>query len=93
MDRIPQIVPISDLRIRHGEVLSKLDKGPVVLAQRSRPAAVLVSVEDWDKTIQRLSELEERELIRLRLRASHDSPDVSFEDFMGDLKEESAAHA
>jgi prevent-host-death family protein len=45
----PQIVPISDFRIRQAEVLNKLDKGPVFLAQRSKPAAVLVSMDEWDK--------------------------------------------
>ena len=40
----PQIVPISDLRIRHSEVLRMLAQGPVFLAQRSRAIAVLVAM-------------------------------------------------
>ena len=48
MERIQQIVPVTDLRLRHVEVFTMLDQGPVVLAQRSRPAAVLVSIEEWN---------------------------------------------
>lgn len=43
-----QIVPITDLRKHHNDILSKLSQGPVILAQRSRAAAVLVSVQEWD---------------------------------------------
>jgi prevent-host-death family protein len=53
----PQIVPISDFRIRQAEVLTKLNKGPVFLAQRSKPAAVLVSVEEWDQITAELKRL------------------------------------
>lgn len=49
MDTVPQIVPVSELRNKHSEVFGMLLKGPVVLAQRSRPAAVLVSVEQWNE--------------------------------------------
>lgn len=49
MERIQQVVPVTDLRLRHVQVFDMLNAGPVVLAQRSRPAAVLVSVEQWDR--------------------------------------------
>lgn len=39
MNSIPQIVPITDLRKSSPDVLDLLTKGPVFLAQRSRPAA------------------------------------------------------
>jgi prevent-host-death family protein len=57
MNTIPQIVPITDLRIKHAEVLRMLHKGPVILAQRSRPTAVLVSVEEWDRQADELKRL------------------------------------
>ena len=60
----PQIVPISDFRIRQAEVLTKLQKGPVFLAQRSKPAAVLLSVQDYDYM--------QAELKRLRRQAVAD---------------------
>jgi prevent-host-death family protein len=48
-EMVPQIVPISDFRIRQAEVLNKLDRGPVYLAQRSKPAAVLLSMNEWEQ--------------------------------------------
>jgi PHD/YefM family antitoxin component YafN of YafNO toxin-antitoxin module len=35
-----------------------LENGPVYLAQRSRPAAVLLSTEQWDRIAARLEDLE-----------------------------------
>mgnify|MGYP001176856172 CR=1 FL=1 len=57
MNAIPQIVPVTDLRLKHVQVFGMLHKGPVVLAQRSRPAAVLVSIEAWDKMAEELKRL------------------------------------
>jgi prevent-host-death family protein len=57
MNNIPQIVPVSDLRMKHVQIFGLLNKGPVVLAQRSRPAAVLVSVEQWDAQADELTRL------------------------------------
>jgi len=51
---IPQIVPVSDMSTKQAQVLAKLDDGPVILAQRSKPAAVLVSVSEWDAIARRL---------------------------------------
>ena len=52
-----------------------LTKGPVVLASRSRPAAVLVSVQDWDALITELEEL--RDIVDLQaadLALGNDEP-------------------
>ncbi len=59
MTPVPQIVPVSDMRLRHTEVLSRLKNGIVVLAQRSKPAAVLVSVEEWNRLMEQLELLED----------------------------------
>ena len=53
-----QIIPISDFRIRQGQTLKKMENGPVYLAQRSKPVAVLVAAEQWDATIERLMQME-----------------------------------
>ena len=53
----PQIVPISDFRVHQSDVLTKLENGPVFLAQRSKPAAVLVSLTDWDNMVAELRRL------------------------------------
>jgi prevent-host-death family protein len=55
METIQQIVPISDLKLHHAQVLGRLAKGPVVLAQRSRPKAVLVSIEEWNQRAEELA--------------------------------------
>lgn len=58
MDKVQQIVPITDMRLRHAEVLERLSQGPVILAQRSKPAAVLVAVEMWDQIADYIDDLE-----------------------------------
>src|SRR5262245_35281355 len=57
MESVQQIVPISEMKLHHAEVLARLRNGPVILAQRSRPAAVLVSVEQWDAIVEELDTL------------------------------------
>ena len=87
MHTMPQVVPVSDLRTKHVETFKLLKDGPVILAQRSRPAAVLVSVEDWDETA--------RELARLRrmLQAQRDFAAMRAGDYVDleDLDKELAA--
>lgn len=60
MEKIQQIVPISHLRTAQDEILAMVDKAPVVLAQRSKPRAVLVSVTDWDETATQLQTIKRR---------------------------------
>lgn len=55
---VPQIEPITTMAKNHKTVLNMLANGPVILAQRSRPAAVLLSVSDYDKLIKRLEQFE-----------------------------------
>ena len=60
MEKIQQIVPISHLRTAQDEILAMMDEAPVVLAQRSKPRAVLVSVTDWDATAAQMQTLKRR---------------------------------
>jgi PHD/YefM family antitoxin component YafN of YafNO toxin-antitoxin module len=55
---LPQIEPVTTLSKDYKSIFSKLNKGPVVLAMRSRPAAVLLSVGDYEKMVTRLEQLE-----------------------------------
>lgn len=84
---LPQTEIISNLKNRYEQVLAKLAQGPVVLLQRSKPTAVLVSVAEWERTAKRLAELEEREMIRQRLQRAHVNPaaDVSLAEFTTQL--------
>lgn len=55
---VPQIEPVTRLAREHKEVFQLLGKGPVILAQHSKAAAVLVGVETWNQTLRRLAYLE-----------------------------------
>jgi prevent-host-death family protein len=57
MNKVHQIEPITHMQTKPTEVLSLLDAGPVILAQRSKPAAVLVSVAEWDSIADELARL------------------------------------
>ena len=63
MARIPDIVPITDLRQNATSIVDRVAKtrGPLIITQRGRAAAVMVSVEAY--------EYSQRELELLRLLA------------------------
>lgn len=46
MQIMPEVVPVSQLRASYKQIFNQIAKGPIILAQLSRPAAVLVSVAD-----------------------------------------------
>ncbi|MDQ3250143.1 MAG: type II toxin-antitoxin system Phd/YefM family antitoxin [Chloroflexota bacterium] len=48
---VSQFTPVTHLIRDHLSVLGKLINGPVVLAQRSKPTAVLLSVNDYEKLV------------------------------------------
>jgi prevent-host-death family protein len=61
MTKIPKIVPVTDLRHDAAAVLKRLQSThePLVITQRGRAAAVLVSLDDFERS------QHERELLRL----------------------------
>ncbi len=58
MQALPQIAPITQLQRDHRLILSRLKQGPVILTQHSKPAAVLVSADQWDETAKELKRLQ-----------------------------------
>lgn len=64
MAKIPQIVPITDLRQDAAALLKKLrnSREPLIITQRGRAAAVMLSVEEYER------ENSERQLLRLLAR-------------------------
>ena len=50
--KIPQIIPITDLRQDAASVLRQVRESdePLVITQRGRPAAVLLSIEAYEKS-------------------------------------------
>ena len=61
MSKVPSIVPISDLREDAANILDRMRKSqePVVITQRGRAAAVMVSVEEYERSTH------ERDILRL----------------------------
>ncbi len=59
MNPLPEIAPISDMRVHQMEIVKKAQHGPVVLVERgSRPALVVVSPAIWNALAERLEFLE-----------------------------------
>jgi len=52
MAKVPEIVPITDLRRDSSAVLKRVraSREPVIITQRGRAAAVLLSVEEYERT-------------------------------------------
>ena len=68
MAKVPVIVPITDLRQDAAAALKhvKSSQQPVVITQRGRPAAVLLSLEAYERSEH------ERELLRLLARGEQE---------------------
>ena len=52
MAKIPEIVPITDLRQNSSAVLKRVraSREPVIITQRGRAVAVMLSVEEYERT-------------------------------------------
>jgi|GEM_PF-1495232 len=60
MHYVPVIAPISDMRVRAGEIVAAARRGPVIMIEKgSRPALVVISPERWDALMERLELLED----------------------------------
>lgn len=68
MAKVPKIVPISDLRQDAAGVLDRLRRSqePVVITQRGRAAAVLLSVDAYEQSE------EERQILRVLARGDRE---------------------
>jgi prevent-host-death family protein len=68
MPRVPEIIPISDLRQDASSVLKRIkaSKRPLVITQRGRAAAVMISIEEYDRAES------ERQILRLLARGDRE---------------------
>ena len=57
--RINEVVPISELRKRQAEVLAALGKGPAILTQRGKGAAVLLGFDAYNRLLEELEDLQD----------------------------------
>ena len=71
MSKVPQLVPVSDLRQDAAAVLKRLQasREPLVITQRGRAAAVLLSIEAYERREQ------ERDLLQLLARGETEISD------------------
>ena len=80
MVSIPSIYGVSDLRVRQQEILARLREGPVVLTQRARAVAVLVSPERWNELVAELEELQD--LVAAREARLDAEPGMDLEQYV-----------
>ena len=68
MAKIPEIIPVTDLRQDAAAVLKRIRsrKQPLIVTQRGRAAAVLLSVEAYERSEQ------ERQLLRMLARGDRE---------------------
>lgn len=68
MARVPKIIPVSDLRQDVADVLRQVQeaRAPVVITQRGRAAAVMLSIEEYEHRE------EERQLLRALARGERE---------------------
>ena len=62
---------VTELRNDYNALIARLSEGPVVLAQHSKPAAVLVSPVEWNATAQLIEDLQAQLSRERRLRLSN----------------------
>ena len=80
MAKLPRIIPISDLRADAATALrsAKAGREPVIITQRGRAAAVLISIEEYEHRERERSIL--KELVRgdreIKAGKGHDLDDV-----------------
>ena len=89
MGRIPEIIPVKDLRQDTAAVLSRLQSStqPLVITQRGRSAAVMLSVAAYERGER------ERKLLRLLVRGEQEISTGAGHDLAEVLAEADAALA
>ena len=78
----PQILPITDMRYRHTEVLDKLTNGPIFLTRHGVGEAVLLSNEQWEKLMAHL----ENQADVAEMRRDVDEMQAMLEDYLAFAK-------
>jgi prevent-host-death family protein len=57
--KVREVIPISELRKRQAEVLAALEKGPAILTQHGKGAAVLLSLDAYNRLLEELEDLQD----------------------------------
>ena len=79
------VVPITDLRQNSAKIVARLRKTrrPIVISQRGRPAAILESVEEYERRLERLELFEK---VNEGLKAAERGQVVSHREAMRRLR-------
>jgi antitoxin YefM len=80
------VIPVTDLRQNSAKILARLRKSkrPIVISQRGRPAAILESVEEYEKRLERLEFFEK---VNRGIEAADRGELIDHRDAMRRLKE------
>ena len=68
MQTIPRTIPITKVKSDPGEVLSLIKQGPVLLTNRGSGAAVMTSLEEWNRIAEQLARLRRAQRYRAAMR-------------------------
>ncbi len=58
-------VTVTDLQRNAAKVINELGKGPVVVSQRGRPAAVIIDTDTFERIEREIEEIEKKRLIEV----------------------------
>ena len=83
MNHVPRMVAISDLRNRYTEVFKMLTDGPLVIANRNQPAAVVIDPDQWNSIVDELDDLRDA-VVALRELLAVERGEVVLEDVSPD---------
>jgi prevent-host-death family protein len=85
MDPLPEVVPISELRLRQNDLLEKVSAKPIVLTQHGRAVAVLLGPEPYNRLLEHIEDLR---LAIDAVEARKDrEPVIDFEEYVADRGE------
>lgn len=82
MDPLPDMVPISELRLRQNDLLAKVSAKPIVLTQHGRAVAVLLGPEPYNRLLEHIEDLQ---LAIEAVEARRDQgPLTDFDEYLAD---------
>ncbi len=90
MNTVPELMPVSELRQHQSQVWQKLPEGPVILTQRGRAFAVVVSPEEWNRLIEELQEYQDA-LAAIEARREAE-PGIELEEYAARRAEHVSGH-
>ena len=74
MYTVPQVEPVTRLAREHKALLEQTNNGPIILSQRGKAAAVLVSIVEWNEIASELEELRNLLIEDQRSREMEENP-------------------